>query len=79
MCFTLESNYQEVRIMPAEDKRFLLIKHPEPAVRLVCAWCDLVLKEGEADSPVSHGICPLCAWLIRRDTPRIESLAPPST
>lgn len=27
-------------------------------MRLVCAWCDRVLVEG--DGPVSHGICDAC-------------------
>lgn len=26
--------------------------------KVVCAWCQLVLKEGI--EPVSHGICPKC-------------------
>jgi PAS domain-containing protein len=25
-----------------------------------CAWCGKVMREGEADAPVTHGICPDC-------------------
>ena len=31
----------------------------ENDVKLVCAWCDKVLKEGPEDN-VSHGICQEC-------------------
>ncbi len=29
--------------------------------RVVCAWCDAVLAEGQKGAPTSHGICPGCA------------------
>jgi PAS domain-containing protein len=30
-------------------------------MKVVCAWCQKTLKEGEiSDSEVSHGICPDC-------------------
>jgi hypothetical protein len=32
----------------------------EAAQRVVCAWCQVVLQEGEPGSTVSHGICPSC-------------------
>lgn len=30
-------------------------------MRIVCAWCDLVLEEGPG--PASHGLCEGCAML----------------
>jgi hypothetical protein len=27
----------------------------------ICAWCGLVMREGDAGAEVSHGICVLCA------------------
>lgn len=31
-----------------------------PVLRVVCGWCGVVLTEGEAPTPVSHGMCPGC-------------------
>jgi hypothetical protein len=28
---------------------------------LICAWCSLVLREGDKDLPVSHGCCVKCS------------------
>lgn len=33
-------------------------------MRLVCAWCKAVMREGE--EPVSHGICPACLETAER-------------
>ena len=30
-------------------------------LRSVCAWCHVVLIEGDEPTPVSHGICDECA------------------
>jgi len=29
-------------------------------IRVICAWCHVVLHEGDAPEPVSHGICAAC-------------------
>jgi DNA-directed RNA polymerase subunit RPC12/RpoP len=29
-------------------------------LRVICAWCKVVIHEGDKDHPVSHGICPEC-------------------
>ena len=29
-------------------------------LRLVCAWCQLVLREGTPSARISHGICAAC-------------------
>jgi hypothetical protein len=29
--------------------------------RLICSWCDVVIREGDPKLPVSHGICTGCA------------------
>lgn len=28
-------------------------------IKTLCAWCNVILKDGPA-APVSHGICPAC-------------------
>ena len=46
--------------------------------RLMCAWCDEVLREGKP--PVSHGICEPCAerelyrFHLRHDPPWVWEL-----
>ena len=30
-------------------------------LRVVCAWCTRRLQEGDAPTPVSHGVCRECA------------------
>ncbi len=30
------------------------------ALKLVCAWCKVVMREGDAESPISHGMCDTC-------------------
>jgi hypothetical protein len=30
-------------------------------LRVVCAWCRLVLRDGSANAPTSHGMCPTCS------------------
>ncbi len=37
-----------------------------------CAWCGKVLREGGADAPVTHGICPECVHYF--DFGRAETL-----
>jgi len=34
-----------------------------PPLKLKCAWCDDVIREGR--EPISHGICPDCARLVK--------------
>jgi len=34
----------------------------EPPLRLICAWCKRVMREGP--EPTSHGICPACAEAV---------------
>lgn len=36
-----------------------------PDLKLVCSWCDVVIREGA--EPESHGICPACADKMRED------------
>jgi hypothetical protein len=38
----------------------------EKAAKVVCAWCNRVLKEGT--EPISHGICPECAASLKSET-----------
>lgn len=35
--------------------------HAVAALRAVCAWCKVVIREGMPGGDVSHGICPDCA------------------
>jgi hypothetical protein len=52
-------------------------------MRVVCAWCGQMLKEGRG--PVSHGICLRCArrfeasFASRRRTVRAETATPAGT
>jgi hypothetical protein len=39
--------------------------------RVLCAWCNRILREGVA--PASHGICPACLAGFRAD---FETLSP---
>jgi hypothetical protein len=43
-------------------------------LKVVCAWCDNTIREGEPGAPVSHGICPPCA-----DDQRKQFGLPPAT
>jgi len=36
------------------------VKAPPAFPALVCAWCGVVIHEGTL--PVSHGMCPACAF-----------------
>jgi hypothetical protein len=29
-------------------------------LRLVCAWCQTLMREGSVNAPTSHGMCPAC-------------------
>jgi phage FluMu protein Com len=29
-------------------------------LREVCAWCNKLMAEGDAPTPISHGCCPTC-------------------
>ena len=33
-------------------------------MRVVCAWCGLILSD--ATGPISHGICPSCSMAVER-------------
>jgi hypothetical protein len=33
--------------------------------RAICAWCDVVLREGVL--PISHGICPACLERLEQE------------
>lgn len=35
-------------------------------IKLICAWCQLVLQEGY--EPPSHGICPECQRRVFKET-----------
>jgi hypothetical protein len=45
------------------------IRAKRPRVRIRCAWCGIVMREGRG--PVSHGMCPECAatWLTGMKRP----------
>jgi len=32
-----------------------------------CAWCGLLIQQGDDNAPVSHGICPECAKTMREE------------
>lgn len=36
-------------------------------MKVVCGWCGITIREGAADGPISHGICPACAKKLRED------------
>jgi hypothetical protein len=40
---------------------------PPIALRVVCAWCRLVLAAGDPGARTSHGICPACAARFQAD------------
>lgn len=29
-------------------------------MRVICAWCEKVLRDGDPRLPISHGMCPCC-------------------
>ncbi len=37
-------------------------------LRCECSWCGTVLREGDAPTPVSHGICPSCHTQVLAET-----------
>ena len=41
-----------------------LTVRPECGVqlKLICAWCGKVIREGDENSPPSHGICESCKY-----------------
>lgn len=36
-----------------------IVPDPEPALKVVCAWCATVMVDGPPE-PISHGICETC-------------------
>ncbi len=44
--------------------------------RVVCAWCQVVIRGGSA-ARVSHGICQPCAAAMRNDLATIDPTNPP--
>ena len=38
-----------------------LAKYRTKDLKVVCAWCDDVIRKGGPQATVSHGICPQCA------------------
>ncbi len=38
-----------------------------PLPRLVCAWCQRVLRYGDPGQPISHGICEPCRLRVERE------------
>lgn len=36
-------------------------------MRVLCGWCGVLIKAGDPDGPVSHGICPRCAAKFSKD------------
>lgn len=49
------------------DSRTKQINEQSSGLRVICGWCQLVLKEGSPDREISHGICPTCAQIIRKE------------
>lgn len=35
-------------------------------MRVVCAWCGVVISESTEATPVSHGICASCSMTLER-------------
>lgn len=35
-------------------------------MRVVCAWCGVVLSDASGAGPVSHGICASCSLTVER-------------
>lgn len=44
--------------------------------RVVCAWCDLVLREGSPDAKTSHGICSACASVLHAEMDATDARRP---
>ena len=42
--------------------------NPMGIMKLVCSWCDRVMREGDPKLPVSHGLCPSCAERLEQET-----------
>ena len=56
----------------SEESQHPRVKGQEPEVFsmvIKCAWCGKIMKKGtgEADEPISHGICEECAVLLREE------------
>ncbi len=41
-------------------------------MKVVCAWCKGVIKDGPAE-PISHGICAECAGNMRRELSKMQA------
>lgn len=50
---------------PQEESRELPPALPEPALPVVCAWCNAPMRDGVGR--ISHGICPECAARFEGD------------
>lgn len=44
----------------AEQAEYLAAMAGGPALRVVCAWCGRVTREGDPGADTSHGICKAC-------------------
>ena len=66
MCLTDEALYEALARTRDE----------EPSVRLVCSWCDGVIREGLPGGIVSHGMCGECFTRVERQIDRIDGIDP---
>jgi hypothetical protein len=35
---------------------------------LICAWCKRVMRAGDPELPISHGMCPACRKKFEQET-----------
>ncbi len=45
--------------------------------RVVCAWCQCVMRPGPSSARISHGICGPCAAALRNDLATVDPAHPP--
>jgi uncharacterized protein YlaI len=37
-------------------------------MKVVCSWCDRVMREGDPKLPISHGLCQACKERLEQET-----------
>jgi hypothetical protein len=66
---------------PIRDEAGRLIAPPQPfhrarpdgpwtqnGLHVQCAWCGIVMREGDRTQPTSHGLCASCATKFEQET-----------
>lgn len=42
-------------------------------LRVICSWCQLLLREGSPDAKTSHGCCPSCVAKLNAELDALEA------